>query len=610
MTQPHLAFFGAGIAFKLFFPSVVKWLAYDTNTTVLLSVWYPLICTLGWVHEQRNGEKRHTERRKRRKSKLIKSNSKQHSRKKATKSKTRNTRASLETTSSPTPKEDERDGDGKVEQETTYQLVESSTAFWLRYWRIYSIFQAFSYTCSMLPVSGRSVGPHAFFVLAAEMKLLFFIWIFFMDKFMGKIMGDAFVVEALPLRILDRHLVPNVLDIHAAVSGAVKEETWNSAIQSKARRVFELLVTVQFLSEPFKDWLIHIFDEGRTLILPAVTLLMPGFVTRIGVAYVQFLVPCVGSYHAEGEAAKLLYLQYWTLHCVLSGFLACFASFLWLLPFSTHAIFVAWCYLSFPATISNCYAILETELVTFGVLKGEPVMAIHDTRTVQLLTAITKRLPSAIENEEGGHALREAGSDMTDVSNKYTEVQDLGISSMANDDNNQTKVSGSIAERIKAFDGASAPVRAKKRDKANSTEEEENLVEKSKGQLAGMPANEILSKESKSRRRKVADGTKVRRKKGLAFEEEEAIDLLQAKSVSDKSERRSKKERKTSSALIALNLRKKDDLPLSDENSRHHERRKKKRLSRLEKRNKAKEREIARNEEESLRRQRIEHRRQ
>ena len=282
----------------------------------------------------------------------------------------------------------------------------------------------------------------------------------------------------------------------------------------------------------------------------------------------------------------------------------------WLLPFSTHAIFVAWCYLSFPATISNCYAILETELVTFGVLKGEPVMAIHDTRTVQLLTAITKRLPSAIENEEGGHALREAGSDMTDVSNKYTEVQDLGASSMAVDDNNQIKVSGSIAERIKAFDGTSAPVRAKKRDKANSTEEEENLVKKSKGQLAGMPANEILSKESKSRQRKVADGTKVRRKKGLAFEEEEAIDLLQAKSVSNKSERRSKKERKTSSALISLNLRKKDDLPLSDENSRHHERRKKKRLSRLEKRNKAKEREIARNEEESLRRQRIEHRRQ
>jgi len=123
------------------------------------------------------------------------------------------------------------------------------------------------------------------------------------------------------------------------VSGVVTEETWNTVVQSKARRVVEVFVMLRFISEPFKECLLQILDEGRTLLLPAVTLLMPGFITQFGVVYVQYLVPSVKSSQSKGKAGELLYLQYWTLHCILSGFLAWFSPFLWLVPFFNSRYF-------------------------------------------------------------------------------------------------------------------------------------------------------------------------------------------------------------------------------------------------------------------------------
>jgi len=457
MTLPHLIYFGAWIAFKLSFPSVVKWLAYDTYTSDLLSVWYPLIATLWWIHEQRHPERTHEEKGKsgrpalrelantldkaaptakkqRKKRRQPKPTSSQQSGKNATKSRNRY-----------------KDNESKVEQKPNAQLAESSTTYWLQYWGIYAIFQAFSQICSMVPVFGRLVARHPFFLsLAAELKLLFFVWIFFMEKLLGITTGDVFLAEALPLRLLHRHVVPFVLELDTVVSGVVTEETWNTVVQSKARRVVEVFVMLRFISEPFKECLLQILDEGRTLLLPAVTLLMPGFITQFGVVYVQYLVPSVKSSQSKGKAGELLYLQYWTLHCILSGFLAWFSPILWLVPFSTHAIFLAWCHLTIPRTISEYYEILEMELVTFGILKGDSVMAIHDTKTVQLLTAITRRLPSASEDEDDAYDLKEAESNMTDASNNLADVQGSVDNSIPVEGDNQIEASVLATDKQKA----------------------------------------------------------------------------------------------------------------------------------------------------------------
>jgi hypothetical protein len=54
MSLPHLVFLGWCVAVRIFFPSVVRWIAHDTYFTALLSVGYPLLSTLMWVHARRH----------------------------------------------------------------------------------------------------------------------------------------------------------------------------------------------------------------------------------------------------------------------------------------------------------------------------------------------------------------------------------------------------------------------------------------------------------------------------------------------------------------------------------------------------------------------------
>lgn len=140
---------------------------------------------------------------------------------------------------------------------------------------------------------------------------------------------------------------------------------------------------------------------------------MPSFITRFGVAYVQFIVPSAKSTRAldgakrqskqdlvEIEDVVALHLQYWIIHCLVSCFLGYFSSILWWIPFSTHVIFLVWCHLSFPKSIAQSYGVLETELIAFGLLPGKTEVQIHETRTAQVLHAVYSRLPSATESEK------------------------------------------------------------------------------------------------------------------------------------------------------------------------------------------------------------------
>lgn len=223
---------------------------------------------------------------------------------------------------------------------------------------------------------------------------------------------DAFLAEALPLRLIHKFLTPLVLQLHSLVSETITKQVWQKWVVSKTKTTLDIAVMVRVLSEDKRDWLVHVAEEARVLILPSITLLMPGFVTQFGVAYVQYMVPCAKSAEAASKSAKLVYLEYWILHCGTSGLLHKLGGVLWWVPFSTHMIFLLWSYLILPQAIKSWYGILESELLAFGILPrgknknaaacedGEgattSVTTIRDTKTLRLFQSLVRRLPSAV----------------------------------------------------------------------------------------------------------------------------------------------------------------------------------------------------------------------
>jgi len=461
MALPHTAFLGGYVALKVILPSFVKWLAYDTYTTALISIWYPLIMTLSWVHDKRqskdanapavqttnnsvpsatrkeisNSSKTQSlESRSDRRPAYMRTTASQKSREHTT---NKRYTSSFPRTSPPTPENPQRQAKEKAQiqihsqkegpsRPTTPTLNyllnnehEAATRYWLRYWVVYALIQSVGTLATMVPVFGNFVAQHPYVLhICCELKLLFFIWLFAMEKMIGSVVvqEDALMAKAMPLNLIHDYITPLLLEFEAVVAESVSEKTWTSLVHSKAQRVLEVFVMLKMISDDRKDWLLHFLGEGRTLLLPSLSLFMPSFITRFGVAYVQFIVPSAKSTRALAQAKKrskqdknmeiedvvLLHLQYWIIHCLVSGFLGYFSAILWWIPFSAHVTFLVWCHLSFPKSIAQSYAVLETELVAFGLLPGKPELQIHETRTAQVLQAVYSRLPSASEIEKTG----------------------------------------------------------------------------------------------------------------------------------------------------------------------------------------------------------------
>merc|ERR1711865_908715 len=105
----------------------------------------------------------------------------------------------------------------------------------------------------------------------------------------------------------------------------VPKDVWEHYVVSKIKTVLGAFVMIRILSEPWKDWLVHVIEESRVLTVPSITLLMPGFITQIGATYVQCIVPSAKCADPKnGQPLKLVYLQYWILHCIVSGLLSYF----------------------------------------------------------------------------------------------------------------------------------------------------------------------------------------------------------------------------------------------------------------------------------------------
>jgi len=153
---------------------------------------------------------------------------------------------------------------------------------------------------------------------------------------------------------------------------------------------------------------------------------MPGFMTQFGVTYVQYIVPSAKSADAKGDGMKLVYLQYWILHCTVTGLLSQLGGLLWWIPLSTHIIFLLWSYLILPQAIRKIYSIIELELFTFGILKRRgrnnnenddappPVISVSDTKTVKFLNSFLSRLPTATNDTDDDNSNSNSNSNSSD----------------------------------------------------------------------------------------------------------------------------------------------------------------------------------------------------
>ena len=440
MTLPHAAFIGGYVALKVFFPSLVKWLAHHTYATALLSTWYPLIMTISWVHEWRNGNAVLADDSKS-PSTLLRKKTCSHKASPLASKDVDNGTSFTRTLSSTGPKESRnptiRKRASGVFPRTTPPTQEShprqrtipsrtpsffvhepeaATKYWLRYWVVYALVQCVGTLGTMLPVFGSLVVRHPFVLsLCVEFKLLFFVWLFSMETIISAavVEEDTWMAKATPLSLIHNHIAPLLLDFEAVIAESVSEQTWKTLVHSKAEGILEVLVMLKILSESRKDWLLHVLEEGRTLLLPSLSLFMPSFITVWGVAYVQFVVPGAKSTKAlqvnkkrrkleqeTSEEQEILYLQYWILHCLASGLLSYFSAILWWIPFATHATFLLWCHLSLPKSIAQSYRHIEAELIAFGLLPGESELQFHETTTLKVIHAVCSRLPSAADTDD------------------------------------------------------------------------------------------------------------------------------------------------------------------------------------------------------------------
>ncbi len=402
MLMPHLVFLGSLASLKLFFPRLLTYLATDTYLLLVMSFWYPLLSTIGLLQHYRNkSTKQETtnggfatpSRRGRRRSssgsffpRTTPSQSVQKWLKAATtpvmRFKSKNNNA----------------------DETVYDINEDAT-YWLEYWVVYSLGCATCRLLFLMPMFGRLLTRFVLLSSALrELQLVFFLWLFGVP-----LVTPELTKETKPLPLLYHRAVPLVQLVYNAVSNAISTSLWQNVVE-KASSILDLAVMIKVISKDTQEWMVHLLQESRPVLPPALTLFMPGFLTEYGVLYVKTLVPCAKCTCSKTCEERMAWLEYWVLHGLVAAILTWWSPILWWIPFSTHAVFLLWCHLQIPKTTKSWYNILEEELQAFGLLESTKNVppSVESTRTASMLRRLASSLPSASDvnndssNDDGG----------------------------------------------------------------------------------------------------------------------------------------------------------------------------------------------------------------
>ena len=432
MILPHALFVSVGITLKVLFPSIVKWLATDTYAIFTLSQLYPWIWTVALLFQYRHGlthgdvdidananansevqptaAKKATASRKPLKENLPPKPPSSKSKKTAvpkpfprTTPRTPKAASAVEMPKTPVQRllAAGRVDSYSVEQEATY---------WLQYWTVYRLVTGSFRVIHLLPIVGSFASRMTMFqTTAAELNLFFYLWIYGMSYILtSTAMSEADLQRSYmvrPLPFLSKSLSPVVHKIFQTTSNLISPEAWTSLVD-KVKSFLNIAVVVRLLSPSSQTRLLQWLEYAHPFLVPAITLLMPGFITEYGVLYVNTIVPSARVVPTKSLAQTMDSLQYWILHALLSGLLSWWSGLLWWIPFSTHAIFILWCHLQ--CTSDAYYNILERELQAFGLLpKGKVnVVPVDQTITATMFRTLTKSLPSASShpgpNDEDG----------------------------------------------------------------------------------------------------------------------------------------------------------------------------------------------------------------
>eukprot|EP00540_Astrosyne_radiata_P023332 CAMPEP_0116853716 /NCGR_PEP_ID=MMETSP0418-20121206/18103_1 /TAXON_ID=1158023 /ORGANISM="Astrosyne radiata, Strain 13vi08-1A" /LENGTH=560 /DNA_ID=CAMNT_0004486221 /DNA_START=273 /DNA_END=1955 /DNA_ORIENTATION=+ len=447
MLLPHVLFVGVAACFKVLFPRVISWLATETYATFLLSIFYPFCWNISLLYHYRHPPETKEPQQSPQKEKRLpfreQSNNVSPAPKSARKDK------STKKTNSPkgarypsflrTSPRAKRSNDSESKPDTIPKTIyiasdsgDSSVAsrydvvgdslYWLEYWVVLAVVMGVCRVVAYTPIMGKILSRSKWVRGAlVELELAFFVWIFGLSSVLTQTASNDSdrrrSYETRPLKILIRRIQPIVVKIYNGTSEIITEATWKK-ISDKVSSFLQLAVMVRLLSEKRKDQILHIIEHSHAVLVPAVTLLMPGF-AKYGVLYIQSIVPSFQSCRVLDSPSlsdRMGRLEYWVLHVFVNGVLEWWGGLLWWIPFSMHAIFVLWWHLQTPRVSKHWFDVLEDELQAFGLL-GSGKVRVEDTVTATVLQAVVQSLPSGATEEED----EDQGRDETVGSGQVTD---------------------------------------------------------------------------------------------------------------------------------------------------------------------------------------------
>jgi hypothetical protein len=468
MLLPHILFIGVCVTIKLLFSSTVTWLARDTYAIFILSTLYPWIWTLALIFQYRHptdvsdddvsdddvsdasrtGPPTKQSQRVPLKDRSATSTKKQSFN--LTKAKAEASSKSIYPRTTPkTPTTTTRSSSSKKQQQapktpvqrllaasrtnSNMYSMEMEATYWMQYWIVYCLFTGCGTLLSLVPIFGRIASRSIWLQhFAFEFQLLFYLWIYGLGSVLTSTASSDADMERTylvrPLPFLMNRISPLLQTLYKAISEQiiVTPSMWN-VICEKAKSFLNIAVMMRLLSESTQDRLLASLAQAHPFVVPAISLLLPSFLTKYGVLYVKTIVPSAKASLLSNSTKRnknavlslenhMVTLQYWVVHVIVSGTLSWWSGLLWWIPFSTHLIFLLWCHLQVVTASGaaaatkkqqgdNCYyyySILEQELQAFGLLpKGtaEQVMAVDKTVTATMLRRLAKSLPSASDDD-------------------------------------------------------------------------------------------------------------------------------------------------------------------------------------------------------------------
>jgi len=463
LLLPHLLYLSATGIVKYFLPNVVRYFATKTLLCELIKFYIPFIRTISIVHKWRSFDLLPVKE-----GATDNSGYLSMIRKKPVGTSKKNDSGTIRQVGKNENDYNTKNQSTRTRLTDEHMQVFEDAMNLLKYWVVVAMLTAIIQTMKLMPIFGRilsnmnlkqnasslpwkqkrltwlnRIKPSAEFF--QEISLLFFIWLRLLPtSFMGgkrgnsvdtiqekstnyKNGGKVAQFSSCPVDILYSFLSPAVVTMVSSQNiliekvGMKNTNQSGSLVKSAAgwcTRFLDVMVWTKLISESSRNRIISTLTECSDLLPAMVTLLMPGYFTSYGVIYVQLVVPVANSSKsiaalnlAKANAEILCemnvvsrFLQYWIVEEIISWILSSFYPILVWIPFNQHFVLLLFAYAQLQGATLYLYNLLESELVSFGILHAHSCHNagdLNDTVTMKVLNSFAKRFPSSQESCDG-----------------------------------------------------------------------------------------------------------------------------------------------------------------------------------------------------------------